>query len=153
MFLAFAIGATLVLGQGGPIPRDPGVRGGAPGGGQTLPGLQINEAKMFEEGKKRASELEATCDGCSDVTPGSDTGEDPLLATKTNSAGPGARFNGDQCIVCHSQPAIGGSGGFLVPNPGEPNPRPPENPMFDLIHTARAQPTGRRLLSRSSDRS
>src|SRR5215475_943929 len=139
MCLACAIGASLVHGQSGPdaqiasVPRDPGVRGWAPGGGQTLPGLQINEAKMFEEGKKRASELEATCDGCSDVTPGSDTVEDPLLATKTNSAGLGARFNGDQCIVCHSQPAIGGSGGFLVPNPGEPNPRPPENPMFDLI--------------------
>src|SRR5215475_15047411 len=138
MFLAGAIGATLVLGQSTPtqdsqLPRDPGVRGGAPGGGQRLPGLQVNEAKLFEEGLKRANELEATCDTCSDVTPGGETGEDPLLATKTNSAGLGSRFNGDQCIVCHSQPAIGGSGGFLVPNPGEPNLRPPENPMFDLI--------------------
>jgi Di-haem oxidoreductase, putative peroxidase len=134
MCFACTMVTTLVLGQVAQIiPRDPGVRGGPSGGGQTLPGLQINEAKMFEEGKKRASELEATCDGCSDVTPGSDTGENPLLATLTNSAGLGARFNGDQCIVCHSQPGIGGSGGFLVPNPGEPNPRPPENPMFDLI--------------------
>jgi CxxC motif-containing protein (DUF1111 family) len=133
--LACASFTTLVLGQIEPLqtPRDPGVRGGAPGGGQPLPGLQVNERKLFDEGFKRAVELEATCDGCSDVTPGSDTGEDPLLATKTNSAGLGSRFNGDQCIVCHSQPAIGGSGGFLVPNPGEPNPRPPENPMFDLI--------------------
>jgi hypothetical protein len=133
MCLACAIVTTLVLGQALQIPRDPGVRGGAPGGGQPLPGLQVNEAKLFEEGLKRSAELEATCDTCSDITPGGETGENPLLATKTNSAGLGSRFNGDQCIVCHSQPAIGGAGGFLVPNPGEPNPRPPENPMFDLI--------------------
>src|SRR5262249_21713906 len=33
------------------------------------------------------------------------------------------------------QPAIGGSGGFLVPNPQDPpeKHRKPENPMFDLI--------------------
>src|SRR5215475_16065682 len=66
MFLAGAIGATLVLGQSTPthdnqLPRDPGVRGGAPGGGQRLPNLQVNEAKLFEEGLKRANELEATC--------------------------------------------------------------------------------------------
>jgi hypothetical protein len=42
------------------------------------------------------------------VTPGSDTGEDPLLATKTNSAGLGARFNGDQCIVAHIHSVAGG---------------------------------------------
>src|SRR5260370_33722600 len=36
-------------------------------------------------------------------------------------------------MACHSQPAIGGSGGFLVPNPQDKNPKPPENPMFDLI--------------------
>jgi CxxC motif-containing protein (DUF1111 family) len=66
---------------------------------------------------------------------GSDTGQDPNLATLTNSSGLGARFNGDQCSVCHQQPAIGGSGGFLVPNPQDaPNRRrKPENPMFDLI--------------------
>src|SRR6267142_2570078 len=61
--------------------------------------------------------------------------EDPFLITRTNSAGLGARFNADQCMSCHSQPAIGGSGGFLVPNPQAPpnQRRPPENPMFDLI--------------------
>src|SRR5262249_47768112 len=59
----------------------------------------------------------------------------PHLATLTNSSGLGARFNGDQCSVCHQQPAIGGSGGFLVPNPQDPpdKRRKPENPMFDLI--------------------
>jgi len=66
---------------------------------------------------------------------GSDTGEDPNLATLTNSSGLGARYNGDQCSVCHQQPAVGGSGGFLVPNPQDSpeHYRPPENPMFDLI--------------------
>src|SRR5215510_11405437 len=110
--IACTIITTLTLGQTDvqvSFPRDPGVRGGRPGGGQPLPGLQVNEAKMFVEGRLRAVELEGTCDGCSDVPPGSDTGEDPLLATKTNSAGLGSRFNGDQCTVCHTQPAIGGS--------------------------------------------
>jgi hypothetical protein len=69
------------------------------------------------------------------VALGSDSGQDPNLATLTNSAGLGARFNGDRCSVCHQQPAIGGSGGFLVPNPQDPSNhfRKPENPMFDLI--------------------
>ncbi|MGH9915222.1 MAG: di-heme oxidoredictase family protein, partial [Pyrinomonadaceae bacterium] len=121
------------------IPRDPGIRGGPPRGGGPLPGIQVNELKLFNEGKARAEELEATCNGCSDITEGGITGENPLLATITNSAGLGARFNGDQCIVCHSQPVIGGAGGFLVPNPGDPNPRPAENPMSFLIPNRRGQ--------------
>jgi CxxC motif-containing protein (DUF1111 family) len=69
------------------------------------------------------------------VTLGSDSGQDPNLVTLTNSSGLGARFNADQCSVCHQQPAIGGSGGFLVPNPQDSpsHYRKPENPMFDLI--------------------
>jgi hypothetical protein len=68
------------------------------------------------------------------VVPGSNTHEEPNLATLTNSSGLGAPFNGDQCSVCHMQAAIGGSGGFLVPNPHGPlgKCRKPENP-FDLI--------------------
>ena len=118
---------------------DNGVRGGPPGAGGVLPGLQVNERKLFDEGQARAEELEATCNGCSDIVEGGNSGENPLLATITNSAGHGARFNGDQCIVCHSQPVVGGSGGFLVPNPGDPNPRQAENPMFDLIPHRRGQ--------------
>jgi Di-haem oxidoreductase, putative peroxidase len=81
------------------------------------------------------TQLEAVCDDCSDLPLGTDTGQDPNLATLTNSSGLGARFNGDQCSVCHQQPAIGGSGGFLVPNPQDPSNqrRKAENPMFDLI--------------------
>ncbi len=115
--------------------KDPGVRGGSPGAGGPIPGLQANELALFNEGKLRTTQLESVCDTCSDVALGSDTGEDPNLATLTNSSGLGARFNGDQCSVCHQQPAIGGSGGFLVPNPQDPanKQRRPENPMFDLI--------------------
>ncbi|HKE22849.1 MAG TPA: di-heme oxidoredictase family protein [Bryobacteraceae bacterium] len=91
---------------------------------------------MFNEGLQRAIQLEAVCDDCSDVTLGSFV--DPSqagLVTQTNSSGLGTRFNGDQCTACHNQPATGGSGGFLVPNPQDPPSqyRPPENPMFNLI--------------------
>ena len=115
--------------------KDPGVRGGPPGAGGPLLKLTDNELALFVEGKQRTVQLESVCDTCSDVTLGSNTGQDPNLATLTNSSGLGARFNGDQCSVCHQQPAIGGSGGFLVPNPQDPpnRYRKPENPMFDLI--------------------
>jgi hypothetical protein len=111
------------------------VRKGPAGAGGPIQGIQVNERKMFDQGRFRMTEIEATCDGCSDVPPGGDTGQDPFLQTKTNSAGLGARHNADQCMGCHSQPAIGGSGGFLVPNPKDAPGRfrAPENPMFDLF--------------------
>ena len=118
---------------------DPGVRGGPPGAGGPITSrvapLTTEELYLFTEGARRFNQLEAVCDSCSDILLGADPGEDPRLATKTNSSGLGARFNGDQCTVCHSQPAPGGSGGFLVPNPQDPPNRfrPPENPMFSLI--------------------
>ena len=129
VFLALAL-VSLCFAQ-----KDPGVRGGPLGAGGPLPGLTTNELALFGEGRLRMIQLEAVCDTCSDVTLGLDTGQDPNLATLTNSSGLGARFNGDQCSVCHQQPAIGGSGGFLVPNPQDPPNkfRKPENPMFDLI--------------------
>jgi di-heme oxidoreductase (putative peroxidase) len=116
--------------------KDPGVRPGPAGGGAPFPGLTPVEQSLFDEGLQRAIQLEAACDDCADVTLGHHT--DPSqanLVTQTNSAGLGARFNGDQCTVCHNQPALGGSGGFLVPNPQDPSNkfRKPENPMFDLI--------------------
>jgi di-heme oxidoreductase (putative peroxidase) len=119
-----------------PVPRDPGPRPGAPGAGQPLPGLTPIELQMFNEGMQRAIQLEGVCDDCSDDALGSHV--DPAkanLVTRTNSSGLGTRFNGDQCTVCHNQPALGGSGGFMVPNPQDPPARfrPPENPMFDLI--------------------
>jgi CxxC motif-containing protein (DUF1111 family) len=116
--------------------HDPGVRSGAPGGGQPLNGLTSIELSFFNEGVQRAIQLEAVCDDCSDLKLGSFI--DPALANfvyQTNSTGLGTRFNGDQCTVCHNQPALGGSGGFMVPNPQDPpnRQRRPENPMFDLI--------------------
>jgi hypothetical protein len=98
--------------------------------------INANELASFEEGIKRAGQLEATCDSCNDVADGSPVpGElDPIFPQiRTNSNGLGARHNGDQCFACHAQPVLGGSGGFLVPNPGEAKPMLPENPQFRLV--------------------
>lgn len=138
--------------------KDPGVRGGIQntGGGLQQQGIPIphppvispnpttgatindNELKSFLEGILRAGQLESTCDTCADVTDGSPViglGElDPMFPQfHTNSNGLGARHNADQCFSCHAQPTLGGSGGFLVPNPADKNPRPAENPQFGLI--------------------
>lgn len=116
--------------------NDPGVRQGPPGAGEPLQGLSDIELSLFSEGVQRATQLEAVCDDCADLKLGSFTKpSQATLVTQTNSAGLGARFNGDQCTVCHNQPALGGSGGFMVPNPQDlPDQyRPPENPMFELI--------------------
>src|SRR5262249_11026892 len=94
------------------------------------------ELAMFNEGLQRAIQLEGVCDDCSDLTLGSLTDVSKAnLVTETNSSGLGVRFNGDQCTVCHNQPALGGSGGFMVPNPQDPpsQHQRPENPMFRLI--------------------
>lgn len=137
-------------------PRDPGVRGGLAntGGGLQQRGIPIphpplispnpktgarvsdNESASFEEGILRAGQLESTCDECADIPDGSPVpGElDPVFPqTRTNSNGLGARHNADQCFICHAHPVLGGSGGFIVPNPGEPVPQPAENPQFRLV--------------------
>jgi CxxC motif-containing protein (DUF1111 family) len=138
--------------------KDPGVRGGIhnTGGGLQQQGIPIphppvispnpttgatindNELASFLEGILRAGQLESTCDDCADVTDGSPVtglGElDPMFPQfHTNSNGLGARHNSDQCFSCHAQPTLGGSGGFLVPNPGDETPRRAENPQFNLI--------------------
>jgi hypothetical protein len=116
--------------------KDHGVRPGPPGAGAPLKHLTDIELSMFEEGLQRAVQLEGVCDDCNDLTLGSLTElTQANLVTKTNSSGLGVRFNGDQCTACHNQPALGGSGGFMVPNPqGPPGQHlPPENPMFRLI--------------------
>jgi hypothetical protein len=116
--------------------NDPGLRQGDSGSGAPLKYLTTIEQALFNEGLQRAIQLEAVCDDCADLVLGTFT--DPkqaTLVTQTNSAGLGLRFNGDQCTACHNQPALGGSGGFMVPNPQDPpaQHRPPENPMFNLI--------------------
>jgi Di-haem oxidoreductase, putative peroxidase len=116
------------------IPHPP-VIGPHPETGATI---TTNELKSFVEGIGRAGQLESTCDTCADVTPGSPVtglGElDPIFPQfHTNSNGLGARHNADQCFVCHAQPTLGGSGGFIVPNPGQGTPLLPENPLFRLV--------------------
>ena len=120
--------------QGIPIPHPP-VISPNPTTGATI---TANELASFNEGINRAGQLESTCDDCADVTDGSPVtglGElDPVFPQfHTNSNGTGARHNADQCFVCHAQPTLGGSGGFIVPNPGQSTPQLPENPLFRLV--------------------
>ena len=70
---------------------DPGVRGGAAGAGQPLPGLTANERIFFDVGLEDFEEAEGIADGL------------------------GPRFNLDGCGGCHIAPAVGGSSG-----PGNP---------------------------------
>jgi hypothetical protein len=137
-------------------PRDPGVRGGLAntGGGLQQHGIPIphppllspnpttgatvndNERASFEQGILRAGQLESSCDECADVIDGSPVpGElDPQFPQlRTNSNGVGSRHNADQCLICHAHPVLGGSGGFIVPNPGDPVAQPAENPLFRLV--------------------
>jgi hypothetical protein len=120
--------------QGIPIPHPP-VISPNPTTGATI---TANELASFNEGINRAGQLESTCDTCADVPNGSPVtglGElDPIFPQfHTNSNGLGSRHNAEQCLLCHAQPVLGGSGGFLVPNPGQGTPQPPENPMFRLV--------------------
>jgi hypothetical protein len=120
--------------RGIPIPHPPVISPHPETGATITP----NEFKSFKEGINRAGQLESTCDSCADVTDGSPViglGElDPIFPQfHTNSNGLGARHNADQCFLCHAQPTLGGSGGFIVPNPGQGTPMLPENPMFRLV--------------------
>jgi len=65
------------------------VRGGAAGAGAPLSGLTADETAFFRDGLARFAEIEV-------VTGGSNNGLGP-------------RFNSNQCLSCHSQPAAGGS--------------------------------------------
>jgi hypothetical protein len=136
ILIMLALQAGTGAGWAQPLPRDPGMRAGPPSAGQPLGGLAPIELEMFKEGQQRAIQLEGVCDDCADTVIGSFVDpEKANLITLTNSSGLGVRFNGDQCTACHNQPALGGSGGFMVPNPEDPSARhrPEENPMFDLI--------------------
>jgi CxxC motif-containing protein (DUF1111 family) len=95
--------------------HDPGPRGGSPGAGGPISGLADSELRLFKEGFFRAQELEATCDTCSDVPPGTPIppGSPP---DTTNSAGLGGRFNSDQCLSCHAHPAPGGTSPAINPS-------------------------------------
>jgi CxxC motif-containing protein (DUF1111 family) len=71
------------------VPMDPGVRGGAAGAGGPLQGLTADETAFFKDGLARFADIEVVTGG--------------------NNNGLGPRFNSNQCLSCHSQPAGGGS--------------------------------------------
>jgi len=142
--------------RGIPIPPPP-VISPHPTTGATI---TTNELASFKEGILRAGQLEATCNECAMITEGTpvtNRGElDPTFPQfTTNSNGLGARHNADQCFGCHAQPTLGGSGGFLVPNPapqGTFTPLQPENPMFRLFPFRFASETWCQASSCNSDR-
>src|SRR5260370_10549615 len=87
-----AVLATLsvrTLAQTAKVPVDAGVRGGAAGAGTPLPGLTADETAFFRDGLARLADVEVVTGG--------------------NNNGLGPRFNSNQCLSCHSQPAAGGS--------------------------------------------
>jgi CxxC motif-containing protein (DUF1111 family) len=95
--------------------KDPGPR---PNPASTIPnpvsGLNKNEAALFIESLLRVSELEGSCDTCAQqpqgVPPVDPDPNNPFSPRSlVNSAGMSPVFNADQCFICHSQPAIGGS--------------------------------------------
>ncbi len=79
-----------------------------------VPGLNQNEKALFFESLLRVSELEGSCDTCSQqpqnqlpIDPDPNNPFSPR--SLVNSAGMGPVFNADQCFSCHVQPQIGGS--------------------------------------------
>ena len=78
---------TMSQTKSGPV--DPGVRGGPARAGGPLPGLTADETAFFHDGEGRFAETEVVQGG------------------SNNGLGP--RFNSNQCLSCHAQPASGGS--------------------------------------------
>jgi CxxC motif-containing protein (DUF1111 family) len=92
---ALAAGMLALL-VGGPDAQpfraaDPGLRGGTPGAGGPLPGLNGVRLELFNAGKADFEELEALDEGL------------------------GPRFNDLGCGSCHSQPATGGTSPAINP--------------------------------------
>jgi CxxC motif-containing protein (DUF1111 family) len=90
--LAAAVLATpgeQTLNGAGKKPVDPGVRSGSPGAGGPLADLTADETAFFQDGASRFAEVEVVAGGAN------------------NGLGP--RFNSNQCLSCHAQPAPGGT--------------------------------------------
>jgi CxxC motif-containing protein (DUF1111 family) len=96
------------LGQTKKAPVDPGVRGSPAGAGSPLSGLTADETVFFQDGQARFGEIEVVQNG------------------SNNGLGP--RFNSNQCLSCHSQPAGGGSS-------------PTQNPLLAVAHLNGAKNT------------
>ena len=71
--------------------KDPGVRGGASGGGGPLPGLNTAQLAAFNNGRTTFQEVDDVAEGL------------------------GPRFNLDSCGGCHASPAIGGASPAVNP--------------------------------------
>jgi hypothetical protein len=117
MLLAGGV-TSVVLGQNSAAhfrAKDPGPRPN-PSSAIPLPvpGLNENEAALFNESLLRVSELEGSCDTCAQqpqgVPPIDPDPNNPFSPRGlVNSAGMSPVFNAVQCFICHSQPLIGGS--------------------------------------------
>jgi len=86
--LALAMPSACVSGRA-KKPVDPGVRGGPAGAGNPFTNLAVDESAFFRDGLARFEEVEV-------VQGGPNTGLGP-------------RFNSNQCLSCHAQPAPGGT--------------------------------------------
>src|SRR5438445_3985299 len=84
-----AVSSVRVAAQTVKAPVDPGVRGGAAGAGGPLHGLTADENAFFRDGLVKFADIEVVTGG--------------------DNNGLGPRFNSNQCLSCHSQPAAGGS--------------------------------------------
>jgi CxxC motif-containing protein (DUF1111 family) len=80
--------------------RDPGVRGGSPGAGGPIDGLNESERAFFGAGQAEFGGVQSVQGGA--IIPGTNPGLGP-------------RFNLDSCAGCHAQPASGGTS--PLPNP------------------------------------
>lgn len=87
------VGCGLPPSNPAPGVHDQGVRGGEAGAGGPLAGLNADEREFFDDGLVKFLDIEAVPDGL------------------------GPRFNANQCAVCHSQPAIGGTSPAANPLP------------------------------------
>ena len=89
-FAFLALGT--VIGVGSAFAQsDPGPRGGSPGAGAPIAGLNGDQMRFFLNAMNQFTEVE----GVALPSPG--------------NGGLGPTFNGNACSMCHSQPAVGGT--------------------------------------------
>ena len=115
LFVGFVTSFVLAEDHGAFKSKDPGPRPNPSTAiPNPVPALDENETALFNESILRVSELEGSCDTCGqqpqNVPPMDPDPSNPFSPLGlVNSAGMSPVFNADQCFICHSQPAIGGS--------------------------------------------
>jgi hypothetical protein len=97
--IALNFGSSSHGGPGGPQSIDPGVRGGSPGAGGPLTGLDADEQAFFSAAQTRFQEI----DSVSGTIPGE------------AGRGLGPRFNLNGCAGCHAFPTVGGTSPMTNP--------------------------------------